>query len=98
VDDERMCRRTALGGEDFSNGDFVLRVGAEAVDRLGRNADEASSLENVDGQTDFGAEVHASLMPHLPELRQDPTGVCVARLKSITGGHGFQTVQDARDF
>ncbi len=45
VDDERVCRWPALGLEDPLNSRGVERVGAEAVDGLGGERDEAAGAK-----------------------------------------------------
>ena len=47
MDDERVVLWTALGLEDVQDGLFVERVGSEAVDRLGRDAEQAAAADDV---------------------------------------------------
>src|SRR5207248_314558 len=55
VDDQRVGRRPALGGEDAANGELVVGVGAEAVDGLGGKGDQASASQYFDRALNVGA-------------------------------------------
>ena len=50
--DQRVEARPALGGEDAGDGALVGRVGAEPVDRLGRERDELSAAQQRGGAGD----------------------------------------------
>ena len=49
VDDERVERGPPLGGEDAGHGAVAQRVGAEAVDGLGRKGDELARAQEARG-------------------------------------------------
>ena len=49
VHDERVERRPPLGGEDAGHGAVAPRVGAEAVDGLGRKGDELARAQEARG-------------------------------------------------
>jgi len=58
MDDQRMVGRTPLGGEDLRHGLRVRCVGAEAVDRLGRDADQFAGHQQFDGAGDLRVVTH----------------------------------------
>jgi len=49
VDDDGMVRRTILQLEDAAHGGRILRIGAQAIDGLGRKGDEAARSQNLCG-------------------------------------------------
>ena len=73
MDDERVVLRAALGLKDVQDGLLVERVRAEAVDRLGRNAEQAAAPDDVRRRGDilrcrFG-EINRVHMEFLLNLR-----------------------------
>ncbi len=68
--DERVVRGAALGGVHAGDGGSRLGVGREPVDRLGRQADEATAAQRLDGAPDIprraGEGGHASSLTHPP--------------------------------
>ena len=47
MDDQRVESRSALGHEDLGGGSRIARIGAEAVDRLGREGDEFARMQQM---------------------------------------------------
>jgi hypothetical protein len=53
VHDHRMSRRTSLGLEDLAHRRRVLRIRAEAIDRLGGESHELTVAQGLHGALDF---------------------------------------------